>query len=94
MNKCLDGIKKVEFDENWKRQAIVNGRMVVLSAELCIIRMTQTAENEKIDELVTMIDEICAEHDLLWERENYSHGKEHFLNQLLDRRQELLEMKK
>jgi hypothetical protein len=56
--------------------------------------MTQTAENEKIDELVAMIDEICAEHDLLWERENYSHGKEHFLNQLLDRRRELLEMRK
>lgn len=93
MNKCLGGIAKVEFDEIWKRQAIVNGRMVVLSAELCIIRMTQNAENEKIDELVTMIDEICAEHELLWERENYSHGKEHFLNQLLDRRKELLAMK-
>lgn len=94
MKKAMAGLDAVEFDENWKRQAMVNCNMVILSAELCFIRMHQTATNEKIDELVQMIDDISMEYATLWDMENYPKGKEHFLDQLADRRKELLEMKK
>ena len=93
VKRCIEGVSKVTFDENWKRQILVNANMVVLSAELCLIRMTKTATAEKIDELTAMIDQISAEYILLWDRENYPKGKEHFLSQLADRKADLLQMK-
>ncbi|MBQ4528180.1 MAG: family 20 glycosylhydrolase [Clostridia bacterium] len=93
VKRCLEDVVKTDFDENWKRQIIINSKMVILSAELCIIRMSQTCDSKKIDELVELIDFIAEEYTILWDRENYSKGKEHFLEQLEGRRKELLEMK-
>ena len=94
MQKCVSAIEAIEFDENWKRQVIVNGKIVILSSELCIIRLHQTCNNSKIDELIRLIDEIACEYNILWDRENYSKGKEIFLDILKDRKAELLAMRK
>ncbi len=93
MKKALAGIEAVDFDNNWKRQVRINANMTILGSELCIIRMHQAAANEKIDELVALIDEIYDEYIALWDAENYPKGKEHFLNQLSDRRKELIALK-
>ncbi len=94
VNRALAGVEKVDFDETMKRQVILNSRMVILSAELNIIRLHQCAENDKIDELTAMIDDISKEYAYLWDMENYPVGKEHFLDQLADRRKELIAMRK
>ena len=93
VQKCIDAVEKIDFDEIWKRQVILNAKMVILSSDLCIIRMHQTAENAEIERLVNLIDEIYDEYTYLWDLENYPEGKDHFLSQLRDRRKELLEMK-
>ncbi|MBQ4629679.1 MAG: family 20 glycosylhydrolase [Clostridia bacterium] len=94
VQKCIDAVEKIDFDENWKRQVIVNAKMVILSSDLCIIRMHQTAENDEIDRLVALIDEIHEEYTYLWDKENYPEGKDHFLSQIRDRKKELLAMRK
>jgi len=94
MKKAIAGVEKVDFDETMKRQIIVNSRMVILGAELNIIRMHQTADNAKIDELVSLIDDITREHTELWDMENYPIGKEFYLDQINDRKAELLAMRK
>lgn len=94
MKKTMNGFSNVDMDEGWKRQALINGKMVVFSAELCLIRLNQTATNEKIDELVKMADEITEEYAILWDIENYPKGKDHYLNQVADRKKELIAMKK
>ena len=40
-----------------------------------------------------MIDENLKEYDILWERENFSEGKDNFMNMLRGRRADLLRMK-
>ncbi len=94
MNKAIEGLKKVEFDSLWKRQALNNAYMVILGAEQCMIRMHQIATNEKIDELAKLTDDICAEYTAIWDELNFPKGKEHFLDQLQARKQEMLALKK
>ncbi len=94
MKKAMDGFNELDIDDGWRRQVLVNCNMVIFSAELCLIRLSQTATNEKIDELVKMADEIADEYATLWDIENYPKGKDHYLNQVADRRKELIAMKK
>ena len=93
VQKILGELDKIDFDEKWKRQIYINARMVILSAELCKIRINQKAESSKINELVALIDDIYDEYTYLWDLDNYAKGKEHFLDQLTDRKNELLSMK-
>lgn len=93
MKKCITGIETIDFDENWKRQVIINGKMVILSSELCIVRMHQACNNDKIDELSLLIDDIIKEYAILWDRENYPKGKEIFINILKSRKAELVSMR-
>jgi len=90
VNRCLEGLSGISFDENWKRQIFINARMVILSAELNIIRINECVSKEKKEELIKLIDHIYDEYIILWDRENYSEGKEHFLAQLRDRKKELI----
>ena len=46
---------------------------------------------EKKEELLKLIDYIYNEYIILWDRENYPEGKDHFLAQLRDRKEELIE---
>ena len=71
IKRCLDGIKDISFDENWKRQIIINANMVILSAELNIIRINECVSKEKREELIKLIDSISIEYTELWDRENY-----------------------
>ncbi len=93
VKKILCELDKIDFDQKWRRQIYINANMVILSAELCKIRIDKRADAEKIDELTTMIDDIYDEYTSLWDIDNYPKGKEHLLNQLADRKNELLAMK-
>ena len=94
VSKILNELNAVDFDEIQKRQIFINSRMVILSAEICKIRINGTALPEKIKELTGMIDEICEEYAVLWDMENYPDGKEFFIDQLLCRKKELIELGK
>lgn len=91
VKRCLEGLKDISFDDNWKRQIYINANMVILSAELCIIRMNKCVSNQKKEEIVKLIDSIYEEYIILWDKENYPEGKEHFLAQLRDRKKELIQ---
>ena len=43
------------------------------------------------EELSKLIDYIYSEYIILWDKENYPEGKDHFLAQLRDRKKELIE---
>lgn len=93
VKKCIDEVEKISFDEKFKRQTLLNAKMVILSSEICKIRMSHSAEKAAIDELIYLIDEICKEYTYLWDLDNYPRGKEFFLNQLYDRKKELEKLK-
>ena len=92
IKRCLDGLCDISFDENLKRQIFVNANMVILSAELNIIRLNECVSKEKKEELSKLIDYIYSEYIILWDKENYPEGKDHFLAQLRDRKKELILM--
>jgi hypothetical protein len=86
----MDDIVKLEFDEQYKREIILNSRMVILSAELNKIRMRQKVDNDKRTYLLKLIDEIYQEYYELWCMRNYEKGVENYLTQLSERKKELL----
>lgn len=93
VRKIIADVEKIDFDENFKRQILVNSKHVIIGAETSKIRYNRVATTEKIDELINLIDENLKEYEILWERENFSKGKEDFMNMLIGRRKDLIAMK-
>ena len=93
LQKILAEVEKSDFDENLKLQTILCTKFYLLGAELCIVRMKQSADAEQIDRLVALIDEIVPLHRMLWMRENFEGGIAKSMGILESHRTELLEMK-
>ncbi|MBQ7055086.1 MAG: family 20 glycosylhydrolase [Oscillospiraceae bacterium] len=94
VKKVLADIEKLEFNEQLKREIILNSRMVILSSEICKIRIGEPVTNNEIDELVSLIDWISEEYYTLWCRRNFEKGVEEFMGYLKDRKAELTELRK
>ena len=93
MKKAIGCVEDIDFDENYKRQILVNSYQALIGIETARIRHHRASTPEKIDEIIMMIDENLKEYDILWERENFSEGKDNFMNMLRGRRADLLRMK-
>lgn len=93
VNKVMADFKAVDFDPIMKREILLNSKMVILSAETCKIRIGTKLSNEKLDELIAMIDEILPEFHELWCMRNYEKGVEIFESALNQRRCELAALK-
>ena len=94
VNKVLSDIKKLDFDEQLKSEIILNSEMVILSSELCKIRMGYKFSNEKLDELIVLSDRLAKEFYELWIRRNFEKGVEIFKSQIETRKNELVALKK
>ena len=93
VQKVLRDIEKLDIDEQFKREIILNAKMVILSSELCKLRLGETMPNDKLDELISLTDWISEEYYELWCRRNYEKGVEEFMGYLKDRRRELSALK-
>lgn len=94
VNKILADIKKLDFDQQIKREIILNSEMVILSAEQCKIRCGYELPNEKLDELISLSDRLAKEFYELWIMRNFERGVEIFKTQIEDRKNELVALKK
>ncbi len=94
VNKVIADIKKLSFDEQIKREIILNSEMVILSAEQCKLRIGCEMSNEKLDELISLSDRLAEEFHELWNKRNFERGVEIFKTQIIDRRNELVALKK
>ena len=92
VEKILSDIQKLELNSQLKREIIINSKMVILSAELCKVRIGCMPDADKVKSIVSLIDCIYEEYHTLWCLCNFQKGEEHFLNQLSSRKKELLEM--
>ncbi len=89
-SKLYRDFEKLDIDDIIKREILINVKMVMLSAELCKIRMSQKVSAEKKAELVALIDWMIPEYKQLWLVRNFEEGVQNFIEQLLRRKQELL----
>lgn len=89
MQKNIEALDKLEFDQRFKREIRVNAQMVILAEETMKIRMSQQVSEEKYEHLCSFIDSIAAEYKELWLYRNYENGVEGFLEQLADKKKEL-----
>lgn len=94
MTELISEVEKQSFDEQLKREILINAKMVVLAAELCIIRVKKDITCDKINELVGVIDRMIPEFRELWCKRNYEKGVELFISHLEMHRADLMEMKK
>ena len=92
VNKCIVNVQALDFDENYKRQILLNAKMVILGAHLCIVRIEPKHAKAKYDEISALIDEVLLEYPILWDRENYPKGKEIFIDKLCARKREFEEI--
>lgn len=79
LHAVRDDIKNAEFDERFKREILVNTDMLILGAELCMIKTTKKLSEEKRQELMDLIDATRAEHKDLWMHRNFSEGSLNFM---------------
>ena len=93
MKKAIGCVEDIDFDENYKRQILVNSYQALIGIETARIRHHRASTPEKIDELIKMIDDNLKEYELLWDRENFPKGKENFMTLLEGRRADLVELK-
>ncbi len=89
LKRCINGVSKVEFDDNYKRQVLINANMAVLGSKLNIVRLNKSVTKQEADELKKDIDAICTEYEELWPLENFPKGKEEFIGFLEKRKEEL-----
>ncbi len=93
MKKAIGCVEETEFDENYKRQILVNSYQALIGIETARIRYHRGSTPEKIDEIIKMIDDNLKEYEVLWDRENFPKGKENFMVMLEGRRSDLVELK-
>jgi len=79
MSKIIADLEEIDYDPTYKREMILNCKMVVLCADLCKVRIHQAVTAEHKDELIAMIDEIAPEFRELWCNRNYEKGVEVYL---------------
>lgn len=75
----------------YKRQILVNARMIRLGAEYGLVKLHKQVTREKYEELCALTDQIAGEYRTLWMEENYEKGVEEFEGYLADRAKELEE---
>ena len=90
VGRILSDIQNTEFDERLKREIVVNSKTVILSAELCKLRLGCSLSDEKKKELLSVIDWIADEYYDLWCFRNFEKGVEDFEKQLAGRKADLL----
>lgn len=93
VEKVLKDVEKLSADVDLKEQIKCNAKTVVFAQELNKLRLNKKVKEEKLDELVLLADYISETFDRLWEKDNYSKGKEIFLNEIISRRKEIIKIK-
>lgn len=93
VRSALRQIEKTSFAGKYKRQAVCNAKMVIFTAELCVVRLNKRVSDEKIDEISALGKEICQEFTELWLEENYPKGLECMIEQVEERLAELDELR-
>ena len=90
VKKEIVNVEKLDFDENWKRQLLNNAKIVLFSAQLCLIKRTGKLSESLADDLYALIDEITDEFITVWERENYKEGILFFIKHFESRKAEIM----
>lgn len=93
VGKILKDVEKIGIDSELKAQIECNAKTVIFAEELNKLRLNKKVDNRKLDELILLADYITKTFDRLWEEENYSHGKEIFLDAIDARRSEIVKIK-
>ena len=94
VTRVMDDIEKLDFDDRFKREIRINANMVLLSAELCKVKLGKELTNEEIDGLIDMMKDMREEYYELWCFRNYEHGVNNFLRGLNMHIEELTALKK
>ena len=83
-------VEKIDFDTRLKREIVVNSKMVVLSAKLCKLRIHMEVTAAEAESITALIDWICREFRDLWLETNYEEGINICLDNLRNRKNEVL----
>jgi len=89
VKSICEQINASDLDDRMKREILVNGEMILLGAEICLVKAHRSITEEKRARLLSEIDRIIKEHTALWDYRNYHEGIDIFLNHLRGRRKEL-----
>ncbi len=89
INDILVDVAKLDMDSRYKREIILNSKMVVLSAELCKVRMNKKTDKKTAKKLLKLIDFMYTEFSELWNYRNYKEGEQVFLKILEDRKADI-----
>lgn len=91
MNRGIEDVEASGVCEFYKRQIIVNIKMVIAGAEIMLAKVDRGFTKEKANEVVELFDWIIEEHKAVWRMYNYEKGIEAFVANLEARRNEVKE---
>lgn len=91
ITKVRDAITETEFDKRLKAEILVNIEMLLLGAEISLIKTLKGVTDEKRAELLARFDKVTEKYKELWLYRNYSEGLQISVGNLINRRNELAE---
>jgi len=89
VTKVRNAFIATEFDERLKREILVNAEMILIGAEISLIKTNKAVSEEKRAELISRINEVIKEYTDLWMFRNYPDGIEQSVGCLEKRRDEI-----
>ncbi len=89
VTKVRDAIIETEFDERLKAEILVNVEMLLLGAEISLVKTLKGVTEEKRAELLARFDKVIEEYKELWLYRNYFEGIQRSIENLTNRRAEL-----
>lgn len=89
VTKVRDLFTATKFDERLKAEILVNIEMLLLGAEISLIKTLNGVTDEKRAELLERFDKVIEEYKELWLYRNYFEGIQISVKNLTDRRAEL-----
>lgn len=92
VESILKEVLNIDFDNRQKREIIINGKMVILSAKLCKLRMHMEITDTEAKEIVSLIDWLDLEYRELWLETNFEKGVELFCENIKNRKNEVMQL--
>ena len=90
VRRVMADIEKLDFDPLFKREVRLTAQLIEIGSELCKVKLHPQDSIDEAHALAERIESILPEYTAIWNIRNYEMGAERFVNQLKDRRSELL----
>ena len=89
VSALIDIISNMDFEDRFKREIILDGRLVILACEYAFVKIDKAVSEEKAEEITKLSKSLIKEYDELWHLTCFDNGIDTSIGYIKDRQKEL-----